>query len=226
MARPAGTQLVFPNPAVDGGIAAGFREQVWTKSVELATRHNRERSGRDSTVYDGSLSHAQTHRGSLMALAKTRADRATEFKGRLPGRVWEKQKRGLAHIHGVVSVESPTQLRWAEAHVKALGSLRRGTGLTSLTAGTKSPESSGQESRPPRTSRATSSAAGSTRRRDHRERPSRRPPEARRIHRTGSNAGDRMHDEEPAPCAFDCGPRERDLRVRRRSRLTSGSLQL
>src|SRR5829696_353281 len=52
--------------------------------------------------------------------AKIRADRATGFKGRLASRVWEKQKRGLAHLHGVVSVESPAHRRWAQAYITAL----------------------------------------------------------------------------------------------------------
>jgi hypothetical protein len=56
----------------------------------------------------------------LHRAAKTRADRATGFKGKLACRVWEKQKRGLAHLHGVISVESPTHRRWAEAYVTAL----------------------------------------------------------------------------------------------------------
>ena len=34
--------------------------------------------------------------------------------------MWEKQKRGLAHIHGVVSVESPAHVRWAQAYIGAL----------------------------------------------------------------------------------------------------------
>lgn len=56
----------------------------------------------------------------LHRAAKVRADRATGFKGKLACRVWEKQKRGLAHLHGVISVESPTHRRWAEAYVTAL----------------------------------------------------------------------------------------------------------
>jgi hypothetical protein len=59
----------------------------------------------------------------LHRAAKTRADRATRFKGKLAARVWEKQKRGLAHMHGVISVESPMHLRWAEAYVNALREL-------------------------------------------------------------------------------------------------------
>jgi hypothetical protein len=61
---------------------------------------------------------SQLHRA-----AKVRADRATGFKGKLAARVWEKQKRGLAHLHGVVSVESPAQVRWAEAYITALREL-------------------------------------------------------------------------------------------------------
>jgi hypothetical protein len=34
--------------------------------------------------------------------------------------VWEKHKRGLAHLHGVISVESPTHRQWAEGYVTAL----------------------------------------------------------------------------------------------------------
>jgi hypothetical protein len=59
----------------------------------------------------------------LHRAAKTRADRATGLKGKLATRVWEKQKRGLAHLHGVVSVESPAHLQWAEEYVNALGDL-------------------------------------------------------------------------------------------------------
>jgi hypothetical protein len=56
----------------------------------------------------------------LHRAAKTRADRACGFKGKLACRVWEKQKRGLAHLHGVISVESPAHVRWAEAYITAL----------------------------------------------------------------------------------------------------------
>lgn len=56
----------------------------------------------------------------LHRAAKTRADRACGFKGKLAARVWEKQRRGLAHLHGVISVESPAHVRWAEAYVTAL----------------------------------------------------------------------------------------------------------
>jgi len=59
---------------------------------------------------------SQLHRA-----AKVRADRATGQKGRLPARVWEKQRRGLAHVHGVVAVTTPAEHEWAKTYV---GSLR------------------------------------------------------------------------------------------------------
>jgi hypothetical protein len=64
--------------------------------------------------------HAGKWWGELHRGAKVRADRATGFKGKLAARVWEKQKRGLAHLHGVISVESPEHVRWAEAYITAL----------------------------------------------------------------------------------------------------------
>ena len=59
----------------------------------------------------------------LHRAAKTRADRACGFKGKLAARVWEKQKRGMAHLHGVISVESPAHVEWAEAYITALREL-------------------------------------------------------------------------------------------------------
>lgn len=61
---------------------------------------------------------SQLHRA-----AKVRADRATGHKGKLAARVWEKQKRGLIHMHGVVSVESPAHVVWVKAYVTALEEL-------------------------------------------------------------------------------------------------------
>ena len=85
-------------------------------------------SGRIGCRVDPALSSAfnklagpwwsQLHRA-----AKTRADRATGHKGRVAARVWEKQKRGLAHLHGVLAVTSPDELRWAEAYLLALREL-------------------------------------------------------------------------------------------------------
>jgi hypothetical protein len=59
----------------------------------------------------------------LHRAAKTRADRATGYKGKIAARVWEKQKRGLAHVHGVLSVSTPAELAWARAYVTALREL-------------------------------------------------------------------------------------------------------
>lgn len=58
---------------------------------------------------------SQLHRS-----AKVRADRATGHKGQLLARVWEKQKRGLAHLHGVIAVGTPAERAWAKAYVEAL----------------------------------------------------------------------------------------------------------
>ena len=58
--------------------------------------------------------------GELHRAAKVRADRATGHKGKLLARVWEKQARGLAHLHGVLSVAAPAEHAWAEAYVTAL----------------------------------------------------------------------------------------------------------
>jgi hypothetical protein len=56
----------------------------------------------------------------LHRAAKVRADRATGHKGKLLARVWEKQKRGLAHVHGVIAVGTPAERFWAKAYVTAL----------------------------------------------------------------------------------------------------------
>jgi hypothetical protein len=61
--------------------------------------------------------------------AKMRADRATRTKGKLLARVWEKQKRGLAHLHGVLDVSTPAKRSWAEAYVNALCELARPKGF-------------------------------------------------------------------------------------------------
>jgi hypothetical protein len=56
----------------------------------------------------------------LHRAAKVRADRATGHKGKLFARVWEKQKRGLAHAHGVIAVGTPNERAWAKVYVEAL----------------------------------------------------------------------------------------------------------
>lgn len=59
----------------------------------------------------------------LHRAASVRAKRATGHNGKIATRVWEKQKRGLAHLHGVVSVGTPQELAWAKAYVDALREL-------------------------------------------------------------------------------------------------------
>jgi hypothetical protein len=73
--------------------------------------------------------HASSWWSELHRVAKLRADRATGFKGTLAARVWEKQKRGLAHLHGVLSVSTPAELRWAQAYVTALAELAPSKGF-------------------------------------------------------------------------------------------------
>jgi hypothetical protein len=65
----------------------------------------------------------------LHRVAKLRADRATGFKGTTARAGGEKQKRGLAHMHGVLSVSTPAELRWAEAYVDALADLAPSKGF-------------------------------------------------------------------------------------------------
>jgi hypothetical protein len=61
---------------------------------------------------------SQLHRA-----AKVRADRTRGHKGRVLTRVFEKQKRGLAHVHGVISVTQPVECSWAQAYLLALADL-------------------------------------------------------------------------------------------------------
>jgi hypothetical protein len=61
---------------------------------------------------------SQLHRA-----AKVRADRQTGHKGKLLARAWEKQKRGLAHLHGVIAVDTPLRRAWGKAYVDALRDL-------------------------------------------------------------------------------------------------------
>src|SRR4051794_10015321 len=67
--------------------------------------------------------HAGRWWSQLHRAAKVRADRATGYKGRVLARVFEKQKRGLAHVHGVISVTEGIERAWAEAYLIALAQL-------------------------------------------------------------------------------------------------------
>jgi hypothetical protein len=64
--------------------------------------------------------HAGKWWSELHRAAKVRADRSAGYKGKLAARVWEKQARGLAHLHGVVSVATAEEVRWAQAYISAL----------------------------------------------------------------------------------------------------------
>jgi hypothetical protein len=73
--------------------------------------------------------HAGRWWSELHRAAKVRADRATGHKGKLLARVWEKQKRGLAHVHGVIAVSKPDEREWAQAYVGALRDMAPGKGF-------------------------------------------------------------------------------------------------
>jgi integrase len=86
LARPTGTRLLFPNTAGGQWNRSRFREQVWAKSVEAAAKHDRERSGRGSSLYDGFTFHMLRHTaGSLMALAGLDPAVASERLGHSDG---------------------------------------------------------------------------------------------------------------------------------------------
>lgn len=82
-------------------------------------------SGRIGCRVDPAMAEAFNRRAGkwwseLHRAAKTRADRETGQKGKLLARVWEKQARGLAHLHGVLSVDTPGDVAWAKAYLTAL----------------------------------------------------------------------------------------------------------
>jgi hypothetical protein len=120
----------------------------------------------------------------------------------------EKQKRGLAHLHGVVSVESPAHQRWAEAYINALQELapRYGFGFVDgwhkvgrkfwLGVQAAAYLSSYFTRRP--------STLGT----DHGEGPRRRFPQARRIREPGPDGNQRLHDAKVFGMPDDSGPLE------------------
>ena len=93
-----------------------LRRPVHRCSGAIGCRVNSE-AARDFNTRAGNW-WSELHRA-----AKLRADRATGHKGKLLARVWEKQKRGLAHVHGVLAAGSPDELAWAREYVTALGEL-------------------------------------------------------------------------------------------------------
>jgi hypothetical protein len=95
--------------------------------------------GADQYPFDPRVcSHRPVHRCSGLAgcrvdpeLARAFNQLATGQKQALLARVWEKQKRGLAHLHGVVAVSTPAERAWAEVYVTALREMapRKGFGF-------------------------------------------------------------------------------------------------
>jgi hypothetical protein len=67
--------------------------------------------------------HAGAWWSQLHRAAKVRADRRTGLRGKLLARVWEKQRRGLAHVHGVVAVGTLEECAWAKEYITALRDL-------------------------------------------------------------------------------------------------------
>lgn len=85
-------------------------------------------SGKIGCRVNPAMAHAFNTRAGkwwseLHRRAKIRADRATGHRGRILARVWEKQARGLAHLHGVIAVGTPDERAWAEAYLAALREL-------------------------------------------------------------------------------------------------------
>jgi integrase len=86
LARTAGTALLFPNTAGGQWNRSRFREQVWAKAVKAAAEHDRKRSRRSSSIYDGFTFHMLRHTaGSLMALAGMDPAVASERLGHSDG---------------------------------------------------------------------------------------------------------------------------------------------
>lgn len=67
--------------------------------------------------------------------------------------------RGLAHLHGVISVESPAHARWAECYVGALWELAPAYGFGFVDIGRRSGGGSGRVCRLPHVCRALSPGA-------------------------------------------------------------------
>ncbi len=115
MARAPGTRRVFPTP--EGGSWNRFRfgDRVWRKSVSAAARHDRERSGRESSVFDGFGFHWLRHTaGSLMALAGLDPAVAAERMGHTDGGALF--LRTYRHLY---EGEKRVQAQRLEAHVRA-----------------------------------------------------------------------------------------------------------
>ena len=86
LARAPGTRLVFPTATGKQWDRSRFREQVWSKSLAAAVRHDREQSGSASSVFEGFTFHMLRHTaGSLMARAGMDPAVASERLGHTDG---------------------------------------------------------------------------------------------------------------------------------------------
>jgi hypothetical protein len=100
----------------------------------------------------------------LHRAGKVRADRATGIKGKLLARVWEKQARGLAHLHGVLSVGTAQDVAWAKAYVEALRELASAYEFGYVDGGTRSAGDFGLVIRPAHTCPLSSAGSDGRRR--------------------------------------------------------------
>jgi integrase len=115
MARAPGTRLVFPTAEGAQWNRARFRDRVWLKSVLAAVRHDRDQSGRDSSVFDGFNFHWLRHTaGSLMAVAGLDPAVASERMGHADGGALF--LRTYRHLY---EGEKRVQAARLEAHVRA-----------------------------------------------------------------------------------------------------------
>ena len=115
MARAPGTSLVFPTPEGRRWDRARFRDRVWVKSVAAASRHDREESGREDSVFDGFNFHWLRHTaGSLMAVAGLDPAVASERMGHTDGGALF--LRTYRHLY---EGEKRVQAARLEAHVRA-----------------------------------------------------------------------------------------------------------
>ena len=111
-------------------------------------------------------------------------------KGKLAAKVWEKQKLGLAHVHGVVSVESAAHMRWAEAYITALRDMAPRLRLwlcRRVAQGRQKVLARSAGGRLPELLRRRAGSKDG----DNRERAGERPSPARCIRRTRSDESDR-----------------------------------
>jgi hypothetical protein len=175
-------------------------------------------SGRMGCRVDPEVAEAFNRRAGawwsrLHRAAKVRADRVTGHSGRLLARVWEKQQRGLALVHGVIAVGTTEERRWAEAYIYALQRTRTAVWLwIRRRMAQDRPEvlAWGSSSRVPvelfrRRSRAEDGNYG--------ERARGRPPAAGRLYWPRADVADGLHDAESEDSAAVMGSARRADRV-------------